>query len=134
MSRRVILLCGPPGAGKTTWAQQTGLKVYDRDDPEWNQGGEKAFRQAIARLATNLTAQAVVIRSGPTEHARQQTARLIGATETKVIATPLKTCEQRIKARRRLKQSIRTQAAAARSWWERYEKDSDVRPLSRWVL
>jgi predicted kinase len=101
--RTVILLCGPPGAGKTTLARNSGLTVYDMDDPEWN-GSEAAFRVAITDIGYDDEAQAVVIRAGATQAARTATAALIAATEIKVIDTPLDECIRRIRQRARLKQ------------------------------
>jgi 5-methylcytosine-specific restriction endonuclease McrA len=121
--RRVVLLCGPAGAGKSTWARESGLAVYDRDDERWAAGGEKNFRIAISRLAHDRRARAVVIRSGPTSSARVKSALLIGATEILVMDTPLDVCVERIKSRRRTTTSIRTQIASVSSWWERYETD-----------
>ena len=49
--RRVVLICGPPGAGKTTLAKTLDLTVYDIDDPDWI--SEAQFRRAIASLAAH---------------------------------------------------------------------------------
>jgi len=83
--REVVLICGPPGAGKSTYARSTGLKVYDRDDPQWT--SERQFRQALERLRRDPSAQAAVIRSGATRSAaacgrarRSDTDRAAGRT------------------------------------------------------
>lgn len=55
--RVVVLLCGPPGAGKTTIARQApGLTIYDRDDPLWD--NDTDFTAALTRLGRTPTAGA----------------------------------------------------------------------------
>lgn len=116
--RRVLLICGPPGAGKTTLAHQSGLTVYDVDDPHWN-SSESLFKQAVGQLATDDGARGAVIRSAATLSARQAAANLCGATEVVVLATDLDTCIERIKGRNR--PGIKRQIAAAQDWWSKYE-------------
>lgn len=118
MSRQVVVLFGPPGAGKTTLAHTLGLEVYDRDDPEWR-NDEARFRAALRGLARNPRAQAVVIRTGATRAARASAAAMCGATETQILATPEAVCHERIRARGR--GDIRASISGATLWWKTYE-------------
>lgn len=118
MDRRVVVICGPPGSGKTTWARQSGLTVYDRDDPGW--ASEKQFRAALSRLAHNPAAQAAVIRAGATRRARKQAAELVDATDVIVLDVPAEECQRRIRERK-ASGSMRTQMATVTDWWSRYE-------------
>lgn len=130
--RRVVLICGPPGSGKTTWAKASGLRVYDRDDPQWT--SERQFRAAIARLATDPHARAVVIRAGASSSARARAAGLIGATETIVLAVPADEAKRRVAGRgTRATISMRTQMASVDTWWQRYEPGTvdPVRPTGK---
>lgn len=120
MVRRVVLVCGPPGAGKTTLARSLGLDVYDIDDERWG-NSERMFRQHIARLSRDLNAQAVVIRSGSTRTARAHNVSLIGATETTVVDTPEAECIRRVIDRNRPRPPMRVQIAAIKTWWSKYE-------------
>jgi len=119
MSRRVVLICGPPGAGKTTYAHTLGLKVYDVDDPHWT--GEAEYRAAIAALANTPTAQAAVIRSGATATARHKAVQLCGATETIVLAVDPSTCADRVITRDR--HHHHRELAAITAWWSKYSSD-----------
>ena len=121
--RRVVLVCGPPGAGKTTLAKSLGLEVYDIDDPQWG-NDEARFKRALERLNRDLEAQAVVIRSGATRTARAKAASLISATETTVVTTPEAKCIKRVVARNRPRPPLKVQIAAVKSWWMKYEPDT----------
>jgi len=118
--RRVVLVCGPPGAGKTTLAKSLGLEVYDLDDPQWGDS-ERLFKTHLRRLASDPSAHAVVIRAGATLTARAAAQALIQATEVTVVETPADECIRRVIERNRPRPPMNMQIAAVRRWWERYE-------------
>ena len=119
--RQVVLIFGPPGAGKTTLAHTLGLEVYDRDEPRFN-GREDTFRAALRGLAANPTAQAVVVRTGSTAAARAAAANLCLATDTKMLLTPREECIRRVVERGR--GDVRGQIVAIERWWELHESES----------
>jgi GTPase SAR1 family protein len=121
--RCVVLLFGPPGAGKTTLAHQCGLRVYDRDDAEWGQD-EGRFRAALKALGRDLHAQAVVIRAGSTERARTQHRLMVAATHAYLLYVDERTAQHRVKVRAR---DPRDHVNVV-NWFARYDHGSDVQP------
>lgn len=115
--RQVVILCGPPGAGKTTQAHMSGLTVYDRDDERW--ASEQHFARAIAALADDPNAKAVVIRSGATSSARTKWAQLTDATHVYVITAPPWICRQRVTQRGR--HDVRSSIPAITQWFADHE-------------
>ena len=97
--RRVVLLCGPPGAGKTTAARASGLPVFDRDDEQWT--SEAQFREALRAIGATPGARAVVIRAGASSSARRKAAEMIGATHTFLMTQTRDELVRRIRHRGR---------------------------------
>lgn len=128
MTRLVVVLCGPPGAGKTTAARQSGLTVFDRDDPQW--ASEQHFTTTIARLADDPHARAVVIRSGATSAARARTRSLVNATHVLVMLADRQELVNRIKQRGR---DDRVQTiAGVKTWLNRFDRNDGVPSFDGW--
>ncbi|QSZ53287.1 hypothetical protein RI444_15370 [Paenarthrobacter sp. AT5] len=128
MARTVVVLCGPPGAGKTTAARQSGLKVFDRDDPEWM--SERHFTDALAAIATDPNAQAVVIRTGATSAARAKAAQLVAATHVFLLTADQNELAQRIRQRDRA-DKVNT-LVGVRTWFQRFDGTDGVTDFPGW--
>jgi len=126
--RVVVVLCGPAGSGKTTAARESGLKVYDRDDPEW--ASEKHFTMKLADLAKDPRARAVVIRAGASSSARAKAAELVNATHVYVLTEDPAECQRRVVQRGRA-DKVRGVASIPK-WFEAFDRRDGVCDFPGW--
>ena len=124
----MVLVCGPPGAGKTTRAHELaeaeGLVVYDWDDPQWS--GEDHFRRGLRALRSDPGARAVVIRCAATRARRAEAVAMCGATEVEVLVVDPEVCVDRIVKRGR--GDVRKAIRGVRTWFA--EEQADRVPYS----
>lgn len=127
-ARRVIVLCGPPGAGKTTVARSGDLAVFDRDDPGWQ--GERHFRTALFELGSDPYALAIVIRSGATSSARAKATALVQATHLYLLTAPEDELRRRIEYRGRA--DARRGLASLQTWHRGWDHADRVQHWPGW--
>lgn len=133
MKRRVVLVCGPPAAGKTTWVAERsapGDRVVDLDaicrrlgsparfnHPEHVRAQARRVREAEETLVSRMhTGTAWVIRTMPDPDRRARHATALGATEVVVLATDAETA----KARAADDERPAWTAGVIDRWWDRY--------------
>ncbi|WP_289008940.1 AAA family ATPase [uncultured Thermomonospora sp.] len=127
----VVLVCGPPAAGKTTWVRKharPGDLVIDFDEicrqlgsrsrydhPPQVRAMAKVIRPELERMAAEAPGRAFIIRSLPDPQDRAAVARRLGARVV-VLATPVEEAIKRARADHRPAWTER----AIQSWWDRY--------------
>jgi hypothetical protein len=99
--RRVALILGPPGGGKTTYGREYStlhrLTLYDRDD--WP--SDRAYLAAVGTACTPPTARVAVLRTGTTPLGRARILETTAPTHVVVLEVPRATCVHRVRARGR---------------------------------
>ena len=134
-----ILVCGPPGSGKTTYVMErhaagdlvvdvdtlymalSGLPMYDKPHPLLMPVLE-ARDAVVAYLKANWQhPKTWIITGGATEQERSRYDGL--RTETVMLAVPAEECLERIAADPRRKGSDRPWEEIVQAWWSDYTSD-----------
>jgi hypothetical protein len=115
VSRLVVVLAGPTGAGKTHWALHQGLAVWD-----WDAAGRNPARydEGLAVIAANPDALVAVERQAPLIEQRVLLALKCEATHVYVLDPGEDIVHERIEARGR--PAAAHEHDAAQLWYSRY--------------
>ena len=108
--RQVLLIIGPPGSGKSTHAQQSGLTHHERE----HYGSDKAFKAAAANAARQPNAQLAIVRCCPTHAEQREWEPHTNPTTTTALDIPAAECARRIHQRHR--KNWRGEIQAAKRW------------------
>lgn len=81
MTRRVVLVVGPPGAGKSTYAGACGLRHLEREQF----ASDADFQAEAERLADDPDAQLVVVRTCVTRAEEHVWRAKLGVTEVVML-------------------------------------------------
>jgi predicted kinase len=123
--RHVVLVTGPPCAGKTSYVRQhaqPGDLVLDRDALR----GERQMRDGLHRVAEMRDGQAWVIRCLPDPAERAALAREIHADEVLVLLPP----REQLSIRARARPYAAGEFAAIDRWLRRYRPLPQDEPIT----
>lgn len=113
--RTVVLIVGPPGAGKTTIAKSLEADGIRRLEYEMFDS-DAIFRDAATEAASAPDAKVSVVRCCLTLDEQAEWERMLQPTEVRIVDTPRDEAIRRCKTRGR--PAWRSEVAAVRRWWE----------------
>jgi hypothetical protein len=131
----VMLVCGPPGCGESTYvannagpsdtvidldeikAKLSGLPIYQADYSWLDPALAERNRQlaALAEAPANHTAWVIV--SAPSDKLRGWWRKKLGAKVVVLLALPAVDCERRIRADERRRPVLHSHLAEVADWW-----------------
>lgn len=124
-SRRVTLLCGPPGAGKAdrarSLAEAEQLEILDCGSEQWKRRGAEQLEAALLALGDDEHARAVVIIAGATRAARVRASAKIDATDMTIMTATRAELVASVRDRATDAASVKAQIRAVDSWLSSFE-------------
>jgi shikimate kinase len=137
---KVIMVCGAPGSGKSTWAKEqagehdliidldeiiaeiTGLEIYQAQDKDSLYRGLTRRNHTLQGLHSLYRGKVYFIYTGGLASQRRWWKKVLNANEV-IIDTPLKECIARIKKDARRPAEVKERhIKAAFDWWKKYLK------------
>ena len=138
----VVIVCGPPGSGKSTWAQEqaigrddividldvikadaTGTRIYERQDDNAKAQAIRERNSRLMQLHRKTTGFVYFIISGAKRSEREWWRDRLQAQRVVVIEVSEYECKRRIEQdSRRPELARKLHIMAAANWWQRYER------------
>ena len=137
--RNCTLICGPPGAGKTTLALQLHSRTLDLADFPTGTPRERmrSFGRQAWRAGRNPNPDLAVVQGAPLLERRLHLADQCHPARTIILLTDADTCHQRVTARNRQGadgRGVSGQHAAIDYWWRQWqsERSQSVVTTTEW--
>lgn len=137
----VTIICGPAGAGKSTFVAQHAWendliidldviraelagKAIHQEAHEYTEAALEERNRLLRSLASDYAhARAWFIVAAPEQDVRDAWASKLGAIEVVLLDTPLAECLRRIRADQRRAGQMDRMEDMARDWWRRFQRD-----------
>lgn len=132
----VVIACGPPASGKSTYAMKRadpGDVVVDMDvivkeiggvsrTDDWGVRGRALSlrNKKLNELYKETTGRAWFITTCPTGFARERWARMLRTDEVLVFLTCIEECRERIRTDRGRSRYLQSQEEILEKWWRQY--------------
>jgi 5-methylcytosine-specific restriction protein A len=144
----VVVVCGPPGAGKTTFVRRSAGPqdlIIDLDDikqrlsrlpryaagPSWTAPALEERNRMLRSLATNqVHERAWFIVGAPTKAERDQWQQLLGAERVELVLATFATCAVNLRSDPQRAAASDRFIALAAAWWKAFEADRNSQPLT----